>query len=183
MRSLLLAVLLSCGAAPVEPGGTGGGKQAAGGGAPGIDQEALSGTRLKNRYLKGDDGSRSPLGFYDSVRGEACYFLTAEDGKPRCMPSTENVALISGYYADSGCTEQLAVTYNNCSGVGVKYAYATTETCPARFIFYGATPLSGVAYQKAGTCQAFSPPAGFAFYKVNMKLSPDWFVPATIQND
>lgn len=191
MRSFLAVLVLSCGGvSPVSGGGSGGGSrgggtEAPGGGAaaangggavPSIDHEALSGSRLKNRYLEGDDGSRTPDNFYDSQRGENCAFVTAEDGEWRCLPIDEATSVSGAYFADSSCTTQATVTA--CGGA--KYAYEVLPTCPARFAIYAVTPLAGPAYNQNGsTCIVANVTA--SLYRIGDKIAADSFVRATVK--
>jgi hypothetical protein len=88
--------------------------------APGVDggaglepissmREALSGSRLRVRYVEGDDGSRITAGFYDTARNEPCSFGPAEDGRLRCLPTEDLVTVLPGVFADPLCSQRLAV--------------------------------------------------------------------------
>src|SRR5262249_30139705 len=73
--------------------------------------DTTSGTRLKAKYMAGEDGSRMPWGLYDSQRSEDCVFVTAADGSTRCMPLTAgNYAALGSYFSDANCTLEVALT-------------------------------------------------------------------------
>jgi hypothetical protein len=88
---------------------------------PEADAEPMSGSRLKRKFRLGDDGSKeyeqvvvqvsggtttSVRGvWYDSERQDDCVFMTAGDGKQRCLPLGYQGAL---QYSDSQCTKAAA---------------------------------------------------------------------------
>lgn len=49
--------------------------------------EARSGSRLKVRYWEGADGSRLPVGLYDTELGLDCEPMLTSDGVYRCLPT------------------------------------------------------------------------------------------------
>ncbi len=183
MRTLTAAavlVLAACGA-PTGPGTEDSGSDA---GAT-ADVEELSGTRLKNRFLLGDDGSRASLGFFDVMRNEACYFTQADDGKFRCMPA-ENMAYFASHFSDSACTVRVAEAQASC--VAATYAYEFTSTCPALRSTYQVTgefaPDAGLYRSNAaGGCLAETPNAAQRYYNVGTKLAPAVFVGATVKTE
>lgn len=77
--SAVLAALLGCAGTPptAQDAGTGGS------GATAFD---VSGTRLRVRYILGDDGSRTASGFHDSKLGFDCGFVQTADAGLRCAP-------------------------------------------------------------------------------------------------
>ncbi|MCA9619650.1 MAG: hypothetical protein KC731_11510, partial [Myxococcales bacterium] len=89
-----------------EPSGAGGGST--GSGSLGY----ASGSRLRAKYIDGDDGSRVFTTFHDTAIGTDCTFTEASDG-PRCLPVVRVPdfgagAGISGnntYFRDSNCTD------------------------------------------------------------------------------
>lgn len=129
MRKFSLLLLVACGAAPEE--NTDGGPVA--NGAFG----AISGTRLKVRFLQGDDGSKQFLGWRDSLRNESCTFTVAEDGASRCLPIDQSTAFIqhtSHLYLDDACAQAIAEVPLNCNST--KYAIEALPQCPSASAIY-----------------------------------------------
>jgi hypothetical protein len=173
-------------------GGSGGGSSGVGGGSssgPGIDREALSGSRLKNRYLEGDDGSKMPLGFYDTARSENCGFATADDGRWRCLP-LEGILYYdpqsaTKHFADAACTQPIVAT-SSPGGCAAPYAYHNTPACPVTWSLYPATwytPTVVYAHHNVDTCDAEAPAAGSAYYRVGPKIAPTEFVAGTDKHE
>ena len=71
------------------------------------DQLYTSGTRIKVKYVVGDDGSRQQAGLFDTQLNIACYYRTSADGLPRCLPLSELVA--TSQFSDSLCSRELFV--------------------------------------------------------------------------
>lgn len=68
------------------------------------DQSAQSGTRLKYRYLRGEDGSAvlNPAGhMFDTKLETECYATLGETGEYRCYPS--GLAVYAQWFADAAC--------------------------------------------------------------------------------
>lgn len=65
----------------------------------------VSGTRLRVRYQKGEDGSRLSDGLHDTMFDTSCSPRMAEDGKTRCLP--DDVEGAAGYFADAECKQAL----------------------------------------------------------------------------
>ena len=163
--------------------GTGGGSSGFGGGtgiglAPELDREALSGTRLKNRYLQGDDGSKSLLGFFDTTRNEACSFQVAEDGKQRCLP-WESAAYF-GFFFDAACSERVAYSPQSCAGL--KYAFDTQFVCPYRMLMYDATEYTPTQIfgGSATSCSKLTTIPPYTYYRVGAKIAATSFAGATV---
>lgn len=146
------------GAPEQEPGGGGGmstGAMSAGGigdGAGGMDEAsaggandegaggmsildpvpdanaAEDGTRIVNLYRTTADGLKTPAGFYDTQLGLKCNFLTAGDGKERCLP-TWNASV--GLFSDPGCTSPVAqITKDSCAPT-LAYSAVSNASCTA----------------------------------------------------
>lgn len=60
----------------------------------------MSGSRLRLKYLLGDDGSQLFVGMYDSQLATDCAYGTASDGVTRCLPTAHGTV---GFLA-SGCS-------------------------------------------------------------------------------
>jgi len=148
---------------------------------------AQSGSRLKTRWLTGEDGSKIVAGMRDSEREEDCSFRSAADGATRCLPT--QVAYTNTWYADAACAQLLAYTQKGCAAP--KYASeaalaaggcaqtAGTRIREVRARFRGAT-----LYTKNtnGECTS-SPSAGYLasydLYTLAAELPPETFVAAT----
>jgi hypothetical protein len=96
-------------------------------GHPPSPEQALedhqSGTRLRARVLVSDEGATQWLGWHDSMRDEACTFVTTTDGKLRCLPWGGNAA--RPQFSDTKCTHPVSVrpkTQEDCTPPSPKYA-------------------------------------------------------------
>lgn len=163
--------------------GTGGNGSGAGGGVVSdTDQQALSGTRLKSRYLRGDDGSKVFVDFRDSMRNENCFFMPMEDGKSHCVPWTGGELPIS-YFENSACTMRLAVLVAGSACRAPKYAYEFLSTCPQAIVLYDlqgmASPTSVYYRSSTGQCSMLSPASGDVFYRPGSKIPTSAFVAGT----
>lgn len=99
-----------------------------------VQQPFISGTRLKVRTLKSDDGAAQQLGFFDDELDLACAFSTATDGTQRCMPI--DAAVIGVYFGDASCTVPLAFT--SCT-TQPAFARTTSSACPPAFAIHQVT--------------------------------------------
>lgn len=72
-------------------------------GPPG-DGAAVSGARLRRKYIVGDDGSREPVGWFDSELMTECAFQLAADGERRCLPPQFDLTFTIRYL-DAACTK------------------------------------------------------------------------------
>lgn len=174
--------MLSCGSLDGGGTGTGGGSASPGTGWSGTsesDRQALSGTRLKVRYVQGTDGSKSFIGFRDTMLNANCSFTFADDGQQHCLPS--DVAFVSDYFADSGCSQMpLAEAQTGCAGL--TYATALLQVCPIQQSIYSVTQTATpnpLYYGTPGHCQMLAAPANYVFYAVGAKVSASDFVSGT----
>lgn len=149
---------------PGEPGKAG----------PAGKDATLSGSRLKARYWVGADGSRQPIGFFDSERGENCTFQAVGPAEPdavRCIPPFENITL--NYYSDASCTQYAA----GALVVGKAYVRFFNGT------YYTAGELLQKVYYKnannSGACEEYNLDQfeAYAWHEV----APSSFVLATEQ--
>ena len=74
-------------------------------GSGGSSAPDASGSRIKLRYLKGEDGSRRFVGFFDSQLGVACEWKRGTDLARHCLP----VETARTRYVDSQCQVAIAV--------------------------------------------------------------------------
>lgn len=83
-------------------------------GEPGADA-AVSGSRIKARWVVSDDGARHFLQWYDSLLGFPCVFARSSDGIVRCVPN--RMGMLAGWYADAACTQPTiqAAPYHECA--------------------------------------------------------------------
>lgn len=66
---------------------------------------ALNGNRIKNTFMVSEDGVRVPIGFWDSLRNEACTFQAVSVGNFQgliCIPKLNPATYI---YTDPSCSE------------------------------------------------------------------------------
>lgn len=186
-RAMLLGVglaLAGCGGAMGGEVDGGSGTGSGGGIGTSFDREALSGTRLKQRYLQGDDGSRTPQGFFDTTRSENCAFTVAEDGEQRCIP-IDATYLLGTFFYDSACTERVGYAPQG-SCPTVKYGIEYSTQCPAGAVVYGATlytPTMATLFgRNASSCNAVNPATfpTFTFYRIGGKVPASSFARAVV---
>lgn len=185
----LYVVLAVVGCGAPDSGGTGGGKPGtggAGGGAVASSDEALSGSRLKNRYIQGEDGSRFSVGFFDSSRNEPCWFADADDGRKRCLPV--ELAASPIFFFDSACSERVLLL-SGCAAVP-KYAYTLSATCPSEYSLYAVgavfTPTVGQLFQGSPMNCVQQNPANYStatFYRVGAVIPASAFVAGEMKSD
>lgn len=199
MRWLLLVLLAACGSnTPPSPevgggGAAGGGGSASGGGnaaggggqtvdagpSIGVDHQALSGTRLKQRVITGDDGSQAFAGWFDSMRGENCAYEVAGDGVTRCLPAAQPVNIS---YTDAACT--VPVFLLQASQCAQSYAtdISTLTTCPLRWRPHLATAITAPAAvysNSTGVCTQLPTVAPSGWYSFGAELDAGLFVAGT----
>lgn len=187
-RSMFVALFVACigcgGSAPAQtdarPGGLGSDAQAVTG-SPVVQ----SGSRLKVKVYKSDDGMQLPIPgtAYDSQLGVDCSFRTADDGVMRCIPT----AATAGFYADAACTVPAAQWYVCATGLPA-YAVGTHQSSTCSDQIYTVSAITGAqlanGYQKSGTsCTAAPTMLGgvlyFAYYAVGSVVPPSTFAPVT----
>lgn len=160
-------------------------------------QEIKSGTRLRSKYVTGDDGSQLAVGLYDSKLGFDCEFVGAEDGKTRCLPkraaSLRAPDLVAYYistryvFRDSTCSDRIA--FSNACDQAVRYVnYA--DTCGGNTRVANALEIGvpSVVYYKRSSdnaCVATSTGSyiGWAdqrFYTLGTSIKPEDFVAGTM---
>lgn len=153
---------------------------------PDASADPTSGTRLKAKYIKADDGARAPMAdvWHDSQRNEECRFQRASDGKQRCLPTSVNYA---GYYADASCTQLLAYIQTGCTPT--KYAGEALQLCSGVSFTYNYYPLGAkvnpaTVYVKSGAmCVGTSPLVGYDYYSTGGMISPSAFVAGVVEID
>lgn len=146
------------------------------------DDGTKDGTRLKARYYVAEDGARQFAGWYDTQRGEDCAFQIASDGKRRCLPA----ARVNGgtYYADSACTQPLALGSAGCTGGGGyasvgEYVGACVEYRTRLYPILG--PFSGKPYYKSGGLCVQSSIEAENLMRLGAEVPPSSFVAANLQ--
>jgi hypothetical protein len=95
------------------------------GGAPSVepcacerDVGAFDGSRLKAKWLVGDDGSRMQTNtWFDTELNDTCHFQLLPTGETRCVPPAPTL----NSYIDAGCTVPAIVLKDDCD-VAPKYA-------------------------------------------------------------
>lgn len=151
---------------------------------PDASADPVSGTRLKAKYMKADDGARAPLAdvWHDSQRNEECRFQLASDGKQRCLPTSYSYI---SYYADAACTQPLVHLVAGCSPpkYGVDYG---TSSCNYAFTHYsvGSQAQPAQVYLKSGaSCISTPANAAFSYFSVGSKIAPTSFVAGVVEID
>lgn len=90
-------------------GGISGGGSAAGGGIAMINQELVSGSRLRAINFVGGDGSRAPAVFWDSQLNTVCTASALVGAPPRCFPGLLVTPLVPNF-GDAACTQPILGT-------------------------------------------------------------------------
>lgn len=148
----------------------------------GVDRLALSGTRLKVRYVAGEDGSQVYKGMFDTQRNEECFFGIASDGQLRCIPTFDRAASASGYFSDAACTSPVFVAV--CAA---NLGYIYNSTCPTQFrIFTLNTGLPPQTYirdaQASCVATTLTPIAGYTYYTSAGEIAPSSFARGDVVN-
>ena len=149
-----------------------------------------SGSRLKVKYLAGEDGSGLIVGMFDSQLQTDCYFYPAGDGVTRCLPVTQATLV----YADAACTKQIGLmwAYAGCAITAPKYTAeakgvvcGTSSQLSIRPVVSELSPQPSVYYNKtsSGSCasQSLSPTIVYKFFDLGAELPPSSFVGASLQ--
>jgi hypothetical protein len=154
-----------------------------GGPVASLDSELKNGSRLRNKYYQGSDGTVAmAFGLFDTMRNEDCSFGTADDGQTRCLPSG---VYASSYYADSSCSTPLAFD----AGCGAVANYILfnggSGTCSAGYSIAPANLFASAPttiYTKSGaTCTASTNPLpSYRWYRAGAVIPATSFVSATI---
>lgn len=153
---------------------------------------AQSGSRLKARYLVGDDGSRQPNGdWLDTTTGEPCTYQKANDDETRCLPALFVAANSGAYYLDDSCTQLVLSIYDDSGNTPVIPKYGQTHikiTGDVIYIKAGALlPDPATIYYEPspGTCAAVNgfDPVPYFFFTVDEELQADFFIAASIITD
>jgi hypothetical protein len=144
-------------------------------GPAGKDTTTVSGSRLRARFLAGDDGARQFIGFHDVKLGADCTAFPDGLGATRCMPLPFAQAT-GGAYADAACTQRL-YDYPVTSGPVPTYG-KNTIVDPTTYAKLSATPFVGEIYTFAlGPCGADSmvDPNGPIIYWIGTDVAVDAF--------
>jgi len=156
---------------------------------PDANAEPVSGSRLKARYIAGEDGSKSylPGQWYDTERQENCFFQTAADGKKRCLPA-ETLKESLPYFIDAACTATGA--YRNTPACTTPPPdYALTYSGPVcstvvKVHQVGAQHLGPVYYIDAfGQCSDLGDTDGWDFFSLGAEIPPTEFVAGAEAHD
>jgi hypothetical protein len=141
----------------------------------------VSGSRIRAKYVLGEDGSKQWVGWYDSELKTDCgwspYF---ESGKRYCIPNYATG--ISQYYADVACEDVLELVYSlPCleSKYAIRYSGSECNQRIAQLHRLG-DEWTGKFYTKSGEiCLESAPIAGWKYYKIGAVEDLSKFVSAT----
>lgn len=89
--------------------------------------------------------------FYDTELSMECTVATADNGKLRCLPSTD--AIVGVYFSDSNCIQNLA--YQVCDRLSTGFAKSTAQLCsefpgPLTTIYKIGPLINTVVYKREG---------------------------------
>ena len=208
MRSIAITLVVGCltalagcgGGDDVAPRDGAAGRDGAQGpagkdGAPGAQgpagkDVAVSGTRIKARYLLGDDGARMLLGWQDTKLGAACEWGVASDSKTRCLPGSDEAPSTLRAYMSENCAGPVvavSVPGNACPESSGYVRHVEPASCPWRRSVFsvgapyaGTMPISMSVYTGA-TCAAFAMPS--AGLRASVETQPEDMIEATETTD
>lgn len=136
-----------------------------------------SGSRIKMRVTlqKGADGSQYggyPTPF-DTMLNVDCSPGTAADGKTRCLP--KSLTTVYGYFADSACTQPLALETNPCAPLppfaSQPVAASSCQAQASTRIFSVGAAHTAPLFTKSGTsCVATTSPEGWRHYRLGAEV-------------
>ncbi|MFS8067809.1 MAG: hypothetical protein ACMG6S_15715 [Byssovorax sp.] len=133
-----------------------------------------SGSRIRGRYLFGDDGSRQWLGWSDTSTKQTCRFVEASDGLTRCLPEPfGNI-----FFLDAACTSPIFATFV----AAPPPEFIRDEQVPDLYIKNGAKqPAPSMMYIRSSAfqCGGQVPDSGLSFYSAT-KIPPSTFTEGTL---
>ena len=144
--------------------------------APGF----ANGTRLAARY-DDLDGTRVLRAFYDTARDEECSFQLLPDGAA-CLPQS---ALLDGWFADSGCTEEVVEIPHVAAGRASPDVLVTDpdDACAGpptvRALGDMVPGPEGYYIKSDGSCVQNPPDAKIVLRRIGDEIPLDRFVHAT----
>lgn len=96
------------------------------------DEEApVRNTRLEAQQLETEGAPGQPLaGIWDTKEQVFCKFVTAEDGKHRCLPEAPSLLSSYGIYADADCKQELHFLGDNTGDVPPQRPWARSLPKP-----------------------------------------------------
>jgi hypothetical protein len=142
----------------------------------------VAGTRIRPRNAVTSEGDRSWQGWHDSERDEDCQFMTAADGKLRCLPYNAEARI---YFTDAACSDPVVVFVDDhCADTEPEYLlYLEGEPCDenrgTRVYELGAAyDVAGGLYlldSSTGACSEFTNPSIGTHYRKGAEVPADSF--------
>lgn len=143
-------------------------------GAPG-DVAQFSGTRLRARYITGEDGSRQFVDWFDLETAQPC--LYREYDVRRCVPAEMFNSRI--LFTDEDCTETAIRLHPADAADGLAYAQVYSEAEEQTLLVKPGEPLNPQPeagyWTTDGECMLAPVPGGAAFSFVSYELLPPSF--------
>lgn len=158
-----------------------------------VDGPGESGSRLKRRVIHTADGGSQSLGWFDTLRGEACAFRAGPDGAPRCMPSelvSDRLGIRSSdlvVHTDATCSTAVYVALTPRTGEcreRLRYIFQSPnsqDNCPGEYYYVyqigeETTVSDGQFYVKRDSgCHIFNPQSTDYVYRAT-EIPADAFV-------
>lgn len=126
--------------------------------------------------LVATDGARQQSQFWDSVRNEACNFVSASDGKIRCLPVTAfGLASQTSGFVDAQCSIPAFVS-GYCAQA--TYGMRASISCSYQYELHTIAPISTIYVLSGTACVQGQVPAGYAYFKSTGIINPTSFVAA-----
>ena len=143
---------------------------------------AQEGTRLKLRFTRAANGTRAPVGWYDSELGTDCSFQDVGDGTLRCLPAQTWTSA----FEDLGCGLPVYIhRSSSCSAVPTFVAREESMgSCEIRVRVHRLAERTGAATLFEGGWEQLCRPTNASrsavdtTYRVGAELLPDRFVKA-----
>lgn len=155
-------------------------------GPSGGSADGGSGSRLKVRRLIGEDGSSTPIGFFDVKLQSECSFHPDEDGLNRCLPGSIS-GLPNIHYGDPNCTIPIAAFTPNCQ-IDPVYALVPIDGTCYSSPHYEIHKVAGQFknptswYFAEGACHGQNA-AGTSLYQLGPALDPAAFMAGEVKID
>lgn len=160
MRKLVccLALIAGCQPGPEGPPGPPGPAGMQGMDGTNGNSASRDGSRIKQRFLIGEDGIRFSAGYWDDRLKTACSWVHAVDGQLRCLPVDE-LPYGARMYADSRCKEQILSGPKDAARY-VRYLDATT------YHIYELAAFQPSLIYVGESCRTEVPREGTGYYRI-----------------
>jgi hypothetical protein len=134
--------------------------------------DPVAGSRLRPIFRTAEDGTRTQVGWHDTLFDTPCAFSHTADGDLRCLPT--NSAGEPWHYADANCTQPALQDHQIPEGATV--VNARDHSCFGYSYWQVGEAVDEIYYNANGPCEVFSNDPS---HRVTL-IPYDQFVPATL---